>query len=251
MKIVVIGGRGLVGTKLVSTLRAHGHEAISASPSSGVDAVTGDGLADALAGAQVLIDVADAPVIDGSAVIDFFVTSSQNLLAAGAAADIRHHIALSVVGVDHVRDIAYFRAKAAQEDLIRASAIPYTIVRSTQFFDFMERIVQASVDGDAIRISPALIQPVAPDDVADLLAEIAMGSPLNDTIELAGSEAIGLDELTRLVLSGHEDPRRVISDPHARFFGAALDTQSLMPGPKTLIGQSTVRDWLRHFITAD
>jgi uncharacterized protein YbjT (DUF2867 family) len=251
MRVVVIGGKGLVGAKLVSTLRINGHDAVAASPSSGVDAVTGKGLAGALADAQVLVDVAESPSLEDRAVLDFFMTSSRNLLAAEADAGIGHHVALSVVGVDHLRHSGYFRAKAAQEDLIRASSIPYTIVRTTQFFDFMDKIVQASANGNVIRVPPTLIQPVAPDDVAETLAEIAVAQPLNRTIELAGSEPICLHELARLVLSGHEDPRRVIADPHARFFGVALDEQSLMPGPNPRIGPSTVRDWLRHFITAD
>jgi uncharacterized protein YbjT (DUF2867 family) len=241
MRIVVIGGRGFIGAKLVSILRDNGHDVVAASPSSGVDAVTGKGVAEALAGGQVVVDVTESPSSEEPAV-EFFVTSSRNLLAAEAIAGVGHHVALSLVGVDRVKDSNYFRAKAAQEDLIRSSSIPYTIVRSTQFFDFMERILQAGMDGDVIRVSPALVQPVAPDDVAEALAEIAVAPPLNGTVELAGSEAICLDELARLILSAHEDPRRVIADPHARFFGAVLGRQSLVPGRNPRIGPSTVRD---------
>jgi uncharacterized protein YbjT (DUF2867 family) len=251
MRTVVIGGRGLIGASLVSILRANGHEAVSASPSSGVDAVTGKGVSEALAGAEVLVDVAESPSLEDPAVLEFFVASSRNLLAAEVIAGVRHHVALSVVGIDRVKESGYFRAKAAQEELIRTSSIPYTIVRSTQFFDFMETIIQLGADGDVIRVSPALIQPVAPDDVAETLAEIAAAPPLNATVELAGSETICLDELARLILSAHEDPRNVIADADARFFGAMLGRQSLMPGPNARIGPSTVRDWLRHFITAD
>jgi uncharacterized protein YbjT (DUF2867 family) len=251
MRIVVIGGRGFIGARLVSILRDNGHDVVAASPSSGVDAITSEGVAKALAAAQVLVDVAESPSFEEPAVRKFFVTSSRNLLAAATIAGIGHHVALSVVGVDRVKGSGYFRAKAAQEDLIRASSIPYTIVRSTQFFDFMERMLQAGMDGDVIRVSPALIQPVAPDDVAEALAEIAVAPPLNGTVELAGPEAICFDELARLILSAHEDPRRVIADPHARFFGAALGRESLVPGPNPRIGPSTVRDWLRHFITPD
>jgi uncharacterized protein YbjT (DUF2867 family) len=251
MRIVVIGGRGLIGARLVSILRANGHEVVAASPSSGVDAITGKGVAEALAGGQVVVDVTESPSSEEPAVRKFFVTSSRNLLAAATTAGIGHYVALSVVGVDRVKGSGYFRAKAAQEDLIRASSIPYTIVRSTQFFDFVESILQSGMDGDVIRVSPALVQPVAPDDVAEALAEIAVAPPRNGTVELAGSEAICLDELARLILSAHEDPRRVIADPHARFFGAVLGRQSLVPGRNPRIGPSTVRDWLRHFITPD
>jgi uncharacterized protein YbjT (DUF2867 family) len=251
MRLVIIGGTGVIGARLLRILRDNGHEVFAASPSSGVDTVTGKGLAAALAGAQVVVDVSESPSFEDQAALHFFATSSQNLLAAEAAVGVGHHVALSVVGVDHVEDSGYFRAKALQEELIRASSIPYSIVRSTQFFDFIERLIQAGAEGDVVRVSPALIQPVSPDDVAETLAEVSTASPLNGIVEVAGSEVIGLNELARLILSGHEDPRQVIADPHARFFGAELRFRSLMPGTNPRIGPSTVRDWLRHFITAD
>lgn len=251
MRIVVIGGTGLIGAQVVRILRNQGHEAVSAARSTGVDTFSGEGLADALTGAQVLVDVTESSWREDWAVLDFFVTSTRNLLEAEIRAGVGHHVALSVVGVDRIQDSGYFRAKAAQEDLVRNSSIPYTIVRSTQFFDFMDTIIQAGSEGEEIHVSPTMVKPVAPDDVAETLAEIAAGAPVNGTIELAGSEAICLHELARLILAGHEDSRRVIVDPQARFFGAKLGTRSLLPGPNPRIGPSTVRDWLRHFITAD
>jgi uncharacterized protein YbjT (DUF2867 family) len=256
MRIVVFGGSGLIGGKLATALYAAGHHVVSASRASGVDVISGEGLAETLTGAHAVVDVTESSSHEDWALLDFFVTSSRNLLAAEVAAGIGHHVALSVVGVDQVKDSGYFRAKLAQEEIIKASPIPYTIVRSTQFFDFMDRIVRESTDGNTVRVSPVMIQPVAPDDVADALAEIATSPPLNGIVELAGSEAIRLDELTRLVLSGHEDPRTVVADPHARFFGAELGRLSLMPSSQLpnanlRIGPSTARDWLRHFITAD
>ena len=251
MRIVVIGGSGRIGTRLVNILGATSHHVVAASPSSGVDAITGNGLAEVLAGAEVVVDVAESPSFEASAALAFFDTSSRHLLAAEAIADVGHHVALSVVGVERIKDSSYFRAKATQEDLIRASSIPYTIVRSTQFFDLMDRILDLGMEGDVIRVPPALIQPVAPDDVAEALADIAVGPPRNGAVEIAGSETICLNELARLILSAHEDPHRVVADPQARFFGAKLDSRSLMPGPNPWIGPSTVRDWLRHFMTAD
>jgi uncharacterized protein YbjT (DUF2867 family) len=206
-------------------------------------------MAEALTGAQVVVDLAETPSFEERTALDFFVKVSRNLLAAETIAGVGHHIALSAVGVDRIKDSCYFRAKAAQEDVIRASSIPYTIVRSTQFFDLIEAFLQTSAAGDVVYVPPALIQPVAPDDVADALAEIAVAPPLNETIEMAGSEPICFNELARLILSGYEDPRRVITDAHTSFFGAVLDDRSFIPGPKPWIGPSTLRDWLRHFIT--
>ena len=229
MKIVVIGGSGLIGTKLVNNLRQQGHEVVAASPSSGVNTLTGEGLAEALAGAQVVVDVANSPSFEDKAVLEFFETSGRNLLAAEAAAGVGHHVALSVVGTDRLLESGYFRAKMAQENLIKASTIPYTIVRATQFFEFVGGIAQSGTDGQTVRLSPALMQPIASDDVAAALADVAVGAPVNGTIELAGPEPIRLDELVRRFLSATQDPREVITDVHARYFGAELNDQSPHP----------------------
>jgi uncharacterized protein YbjT (DUF2867 family) len=244
MKIVVIGGTGLIGSKLVERLRKDGHESLAASPDTGVNAITGEGLAEALEGAQVVVDVANAPAWDDAAVLDFFQTSSRNLLSAETTAGVGHHITLSVVGTDRLPESGYFRAKAAQEDLVKAGPIPYTIVRATQFFEFIGRIADSGADGDTIRLSPALVQPEAADDVAGTLADVAVGAPLNDTVELAGPEAFPLDELTRRFLSANDDPRQVTADPHARYFGAELDDQSLTPADDARIAPTRFEDWL-------
>jgi uncharacterized protein YbjT (DUF2867 family) len=244
MKIVVIGGSGLIGTKLVSRLRQKGHEAVAASPNSGVNTITGEGLADALAGSQVVVDVANAPSFEDQAVLEFFETSGRNLLAAEAEAGVRHHVALSVVGTDRLPDSGYLRAKSAQEKLIKASKIPYTIVRSTQFFEFVNGIAQSGTVGQTIRLSPALLQPIASDDVAAALADATLGAPVNGTIEIAGPERIPLDGLARRYLSAHQDPRQVVTDAHARYFGAEINDQSLTPGGKARIGSIRFEDWL-------
>src|SRR5881296_737347 len=205
MKIVVIGGTGLIGTKLVNNLRQRGHEVVAASPSSGVNTFTGEGLAEVLTGAQVVVDVANAPSWEDKAVLEFFETSTRNLLAAEVAAGVRHHVALSVVGTERLLQSGFFRAKMAQEDLINASKFPYTIVRSTQFFEFVNGIAQSATDGQTVRLSPALVQPIVSDDVADALADIAVGEPVNGTVELAGPEPIPLDELVRRFLSATRD----------------------------------------------
>ena len=246
MKIVVIGGTGLIGTKLVNKLRQHGHEVLAASPSSGVNTVTGEGLAQALAGAQVVVDVANAPSWEDNAVLAFFETSGRNLLAAEAAAGVGHHVALSVVGTDRLLASGYFRAKMAQENLIKASKIPYTILRSTQFFEFVSGIAQSATDGQTVRLSPALVQPIVSDDVADALADIAVGKPVNGMVEVAGPERIRLDELVRRYLSASRDARKVITDVHARYFGIELNDQSLTPGDNPRLGTIRFEDWLRQ-----
>lgn len=251
MKIVVIGGSGLIGSKLVHLLREDGHEVVAASPNSGVNTLTGEGLAQALAGAEVVVDVANSPSFEDKAVMDFFRTSSRNLLAAEKAAGIKHHVALSVVGTQRVTDSGYLRAKAAQENLIKASSIPYTILESTQFFEFIERIAKSALEGEVYRVSPALMQPIVSDDVVETLAEIAVGPPLNDTVEVGGPEAIPLDELARQVMIARQDPHQIVADAHARYFGAELDDKSLIPGPNARIGATRFRDWLRQSITAD
>jgi uncharacterized protein YbjT (DUF2867 family) len=244
MKIVVIGGSGLIGSKLVKKLRGDGHDALAASPDSGVDSITGEGLAEALAGAQVVVDVSNAPAWEDAAVLEFFQTSSRNLLAAEKAAGVRHHVALSVVGTDRLPDSGYFRAKVAQEDLVKAGTVPYTILRATQFFEFIGRVVDSGTDGNTVRVPPALIQPAAGDDVAAALADVAENPAVNGTVELAGPEQIRLDELARRVLRANNDPRQVTADVHARYFGVELDDQSLTPGNNPRIAPTSFDDWL-------
>jgi uncharacterized protein YbjT (DUF2867 family) len=244
MKIVVIGGTGLIGSSLVEKLRKDGHEPLAAAPNTGVNTLTGEGLAEALEGAQVVVDVANAPAWGDAEVLDFFQTSSGNLLAAEATAGVRHHVALSVVGAERLTDSGYMRAKVAQEDLVKAGPIPYTIVRATQFFEFIGRIADSGADGDTIRLSPALIQPEAAADVASTLADVAVGAPLNDTVELAGPEAFRLDELAQRFLNATGDSRQVTADVHARYFGAELDDNSLAPGDDARIAPTHFEDWL-------
>jgi uncharacterized protein YbjT (DUF2867 family) len=244
MKIVVIGGSGLIGTNLVSRLRQKGHEVVAASPASGVNTITREGLAEALSGAKVVVDVANSPSFEDKAVLEFFEKSGRNLLAAEAAAGVGHHVALSVVGTERNPDSGYLRAKMAQENLIKASRIPYTILRSTQFFEFVGAIVQSAADGDTFRLSPALFQPVASDDVAAALADIAVAPPLNGTIEIAGPEKIPLDAIARQYLAAKADRRQVIADIHARYFGAPLDDKSLTPGDRPRLGAIRFEDWL-------
>jgi uncharacterized protein YbjT (DUF2867 family) len=246
MKIVVIGGTGLIGSKLVENLRKDGHEPVAAAPNTGVNTLTGEGLSEALEGAQVVVDVANAPAWDDQAVLDFFETSSRNLLAAEAAAGAGHHVTLSVVGAERLPESGYFRAKIAQENLVKAGPIPYTIVRATQFFEFIGRIADSGADGDIIRLSPALVQPEAADDVASTLADVAVGAPLNDTVELAGPEAFRLDELAQRVLNANGDSRQVTADVHARYFGAELDDKTLTPGDDARIAPTHFEDWLRQ-----
>jgi uncharacterized protein YbjT (DUF2867 family) len=251
MKIVVIGGSGLIGSKLVDLLRSRGHDVVAASPNTGVNTLTGEGLKEALAGARVVVDVANSPSLEDAAAMDFFVVSGRNLLAAEKAAGVKHHVALSVVGTQRLVDSGYLRAKAVQENLIKNSSIPYTILESTQFFEFIERIAKGALDSNVYRVSPALMQPIVSDEVVETLADIALGEPLNGTVEVAGPEAIPLDELARQVLVARQDPRQIVADTHARYFGAELTDQSLMPGPKAHIGSMRFSDWLRQSISAD
>ena len=244
MKIVVIGGSGLIGSKLVDKLGQAGHDPLAASLESGVDIIKGDGLAEAMEGAQVVVDVANAPAWDDAAVLDFFRTASGNLLSAEAAAGVGHHVTLSVVGAERLAESGYMRAKVAQEELVKAGPIPYTIVRATQFFEFIARIADSSTDGDTVRLSPAFIQPEAADDVAATLADVAVGTPLNDTVELAGPEAFRLDDLARRFLRASGDPRQVTADVHARYFDAELDDRSLTPGDDARIAPTRFEDWL-------
>jgi uncharacterized protein YbjT (DUF2867 family) len=248
MTIVIIGGSGLIGTKLVKNLRQHGHKVVAASRSSGVDTLTGEGLKEALTGAQVVVDVANSPSFEDKAVLEFFETSGRNLLAAEADAGVGHHVALSVVGTDRLLASGYFRAKMAQENLIKASPIPYTIVRATQFFEFVSAIAQSATEGQTVRLPPALVQPIVSDDVAAVLAEIAVKQPLNGTVELAGPEAIRLDELVRRFLSANRDARTVTTDVRARYFGIELNDRSLTPGENPRLGPTRFEDWLSRSI---
>jgi uncharacterized protein YbjT (DUF2867 family) len=245
MKIVVIGGSGLIGSKVVAKLRSVGHDPRPASPDTGVDTVTGKGLAEALAGAQVVVDVSNAPVWDDAAVLEFFQTSARNVLAAEQAAGIGHHVLLSVVGVDRLPESGYFRAKLAQEDEVKAGGVPYTILRATQFFEFIGRIADSSTEGDTVHLPSVLVQPEAADDVAAALVDIALGTPANGTIELAGPDTFRLDELARRVLEADDDPRRVTVDARARYFGAELADRSLVPdGGKPRLAPTRFEDWL-------
>jgi uncharacterized protein YbjT (DUF2867 family) len=246
MKIVVIGGTGLIGSRLVTKLDEQRHRAVPASPDTGVNTLTGEGLSEVLSGARVTVDVSNAPDWDDDAVMHFFQTSSRNLLAAEAAADVGHHVALSVVGTDRLTESGYFRAKLAQEKLIKNSSIPYTIVHATQFFEFINGIADEATDGKTVRLAPALIQPMAADDVASALARVAVGPPLNSIEEIAGPDQFRLDELIRGVLKERNDPREVITDPHARYFGIAPGERTLLPGNDAQIASTHLDDWLRN-----
>ena len=244
MKIVVIGGSGLIGKKLIPILRKRGHEAVPASPSSGVNTLTGEGLAQALEGADVVVDVSNAPSWEDAAVLEFFQISTCNLLAAEAAAGVGHHVALSVVGADRLPDSGYMRAKVAQERLIKSGAVPYTIVRATQFFDFVGGIAQSATDGLTVRLPPALMQPIVSDDVAAVMADVALAEPLNGTFDLAGPEPIRQDDLVRQFLNATGDARTVITDPKALYYGITVNDQSLTPGDHPRLGPTRFEDWL-------
>jgi len=246
MKIIIIGGTGLIGTKLVNKLREQGHEVVAASPSRGINSVTGEGLAAALAGAQAVVDVANSPSWEDQAVLEFFETSTRNLLAAEAVAGVRHHIALSVVGTERLLASGFFRAKMAQEKLIQASPIPYTIVRATQFSEFVGSIANSATDGQTVRLPSALLQPIVSDDVAAALASVAVAEPLNRMVELAGPEAIPLDEVVRQFLKANRDPRTVITDEQAKYFGIPLKHRSLVPDGNPRLGATHFADWLRR-----
>jgi uncharacterized protein YbjT (DUF2867 family) len=244
MKLVIIGGAGLIGTKLVSNLRQLGHDVTPASRSSGVNTLTGAGLAEALVGADVVVDVANSPSFEDDPVMEFFRNSGRNLVAAEQAAGVEHHVALSVVGTDRLLESGYFRAKLVQENLIKASSIPNTIVRATQFFEFVCAIAQSGTEGTTIRLPAALMQPIVSDDVAKALAEVAVGEPLNRTIDLAGPEPIRMDELVRRYLKATGDKRTVITDPDARYFGVRVNDQSLTPAGPARFGTTRFGDWL-------
>ena len=245
MKIVVIGGTGLIGSKTVAILRHGGHEVVAASPNTGVDTITGEGLNETVAGAQVVIDLANSPSFEDKAVLEFFETSGRNLIASEAAAGVRHHVALSIVGIDR-SDNGYFRAKVAQENLIKASGIPYTIIRSTQFLEFLGRIADEGTNGNIVRLSPGLFQPIAADDVAANVADVALAPPRNGVVEIAGQERAPFNEIVARYLKAVGDPREVVSDPEARYFGGRVEERSLVPLGEARLGSIGFDEWLRR-----
>jgi uncharacterized protein YbjT (DUF2867 family) len=246
MKIVVIGGTGLIGSKTVAILRQGGHEVVAASPQSGINTITGEGLKEAMTGAQVVIDLANSPSFEDKAVLEFFETSGRNLLPAEAAAGVRHHVALSIVGTDRTPDNGYFRAKVAQEKLIEASGIPYTVIRSTQFLEFLGSIADSSADGNVVRISPGLFQPIAADDVAAIVAEVALAAPRNGIIEIAGPERAPFNQFVARYLKAVGDPREVVSDPEAQYYGGRVEERSLVPLGEARLGRIGLNEWLRR-----
>ena len=249
MKVVVIGGTGLIGSKVVAKLIEHGHDAVAASPNSGVNTITGEGLAEVLAGASVVIDVANSPSFEDAAVLKFFETSTRNQLAAEAAAGVTHHVALSIVGLERAPENGYFRAKLAQENLIKNSQIPYSIVRATQFFEFTKGIADSATLNNTVHIAPVLFQPIAADDVANAVSKVAMEASLNGTIEIAGPEQFRFDEFIREGLSARNDPREVVTDPHALYFGAEVDERTLVPTGKAQLGVTHFKAWLEQSTT--
>jgi uncharacterized protein YbjT (DUF2867 family) len=246
MKIVVIGGTGLIGSKVVEKLKQKGYEVIAAAPNTGVNTITGEGLAKALAGAEVVVDVANSPSFEDAAAMDFFQTAGKNITAAEVAAGVKHHIALSVVGTDRLQDSGYFRAKLAQEALIKSSPIPYTLIHATQFFEFIRGIAQSATEGDQVRLSHALFQPMAAEDVATAVAEAAVSAPVNGTFEIAGAETFHVDELVSRVLEFDKDPRKVVADQQAPYFGVKLSDRSLLPGANPRLGSIKFDWWLTH-----
>jgi uncharacterized protein YbjT (DUF2867 family) len=248
VKIIVIGGTGLIGSKVVTMLRESGFEAVAASPDSGVNTITGEGLAEVLTGASVVVDVSNSPSLEDAAALAFFETSTRNLLAAESAAGVRHHVALSVVGTDRLTESGYFRAKIAQEKLIEAGSLPYSIVHATQFFEFVASIANAASDGNMVRLAPVLIQPMAAEDVAAAVSRVAVGPPVNGTIEVAGPEQFRLNEFIRRGLAARRDPREVIADPRARYFGAELAERTLVPSDDARLAPTRFEDWLSRSV---
>jgi uncharacterized protein YbjT (DUF2867 family) len=246
MKIVVIGGTGLIGSKAIPILRQGGHEVVAAAPNTGVNTITGEGLREAMTGTQVVIDLANSPSFEDKAVLEFFETSGRNLHAAETPAGVRHHVALSVVGTDRTPDSGYFRAKVAQEKLIEASGIPYTIIRSTQFMEFLAAIATSGADGNTVRLSPGLFQPIAADDVAAIVAEVALAAPRNGIVEIAGPERAPFNEIIARYLKAVGDPRVVVRDPEARYFGGRVEERSLVPLGEARLGRIGLDEWLRR-----
>src|SRR3989454_6784336 len=245
MKIVVIGGTGLIGSKTVAILRQGGHEVVAASPNTGVNSITGQGLKEAMAGTQVVIDLANSPSFEDRAVLEFFETSGRNLHAAEAAAGVRHHVAVSIVGTDRTPENGYFRAKVAQEKLIEASGIPYTIIRSTQFLEFLPAIADSAAEGSVVRLSPGLFQPIAADDVAAIVADVALAAPRSGIVEIAGPERAPFHEIAARYLKALGDPRAVVSDPDARYFGGRVEERSLVPLGEARLGRVGLDEWIR------
>jgi len=246
MKIVVLGGTGLIGSKVVNLLRARGHEVVAASPSQGINSITGEGLTEALTGAQVVVDVTNSPSFEDKAVLEFFETSTRNVLAAEVKTGVIHHVAVSIVGSERLPASGYLRAKVAQEKLIKASPIPYTIVRATQFFEFVGGIADSATNGQTVSLPSALFQPILSDDVVSALAKIVVAKPLNGTIELAGPDVLPFDEVVRQYLVAHHDPRTVVTDEQAHYFGTPLEKRSLVPGENALLGSTRFADWLNR-----
>ena len=246
MKLVIIGGTGLIGSKLVGKLREHGHEAVAASPDTGVSTLTGEGVAEVLKGASVVVDVSNSPSFEDAAVMEFFTTSTRNLLRAAGDAGVGHYVALSVVGTERLSESGYFRAKIAQEQLIKASTMPYSIVHATQFFEFVKNIAAAATEGNTVRLAPVMIQPIAADEVAKAVGRVALGAPVNGIVEVAGPEPFRLDELIRNGLQARQDPREVVPDPRARYFGAILGVRTLMPADGARLGDVPFQDWLHQ-----
>jgi uncharacterized protein YbjT (DUF2867 family) len=246
MKLVIIGGTGLIGSKLVTGLHERGHDAVAASPDTGVNTLTGQGLAEVLQGASVIVDVSNSPSFEDAAVMEFFTTSTRNLLEVAGSAGVAHYVALSVVGTERIPDSPYLRAKNAQETLIKGGGIPYSIVRATQFFEFIKRIADEATDGTTVRLPPVLIQPMAADDVAKAVGAIAVGAPVNGTVEVAGPQQFRFDELIRQGLAARNDPREVVVDPHARYFGAELGERSLVPAGEATLGEIRLEEWLKQ-----
>src|SRR5688572_7492069 len=246
MKLVIIGGTGLIGSKLVTRLKEHGHETVPAAPNTGVNTITGEGLTEVLQGASVIVDVSNSPSFEDAAVMEFFTTSTRNLLGAAGVAGVTHYVALSVVGTDRIPGSPYLRAKNAQETLIKGAGIPYSIVHATQFFEFVTRIADEATDGTTVRLAPVLFQPMAADDVARAVSRVALGAPLNGTVDVAGPQAFRFDELIRQGLAARNDPREVVADEHARYFGAELNERSLIPAGEARLGEVRFEEWLNQ-----